>query len=33
VFAGVPADQVRRMLHDNCKALYRLVEVPDRVVR
>jgi len=27
VFAGVPADQVRRMLHDNCKALYRLVEV------
>ena len=33
VFAGVPADQVRRMLHDNCKALYRLVEVPDQVVR
>ena len=33
VFAGVPADQVRRMLHDNCKALYRLVEVPERVVR
>ena len=31
VFAGVPADQVRRMLHDNCKALYRLVEVPERV--
>jgi predicted TIM-barrel fold metal-dependent hydrolase len=24
VFAGVPADQVRRMLHDNCKALYGL---------
>jgi predicted TIM-barrel fold metal-dependent hydrolase len=31
VFAGVPADQVRKMLHDNCKALYRLVEVPERV--
>ena len=31
VFAGVPADQVRRMLHDNCKALYRMVEVPERV--
>jgi predicted TIM-barrel fold metal-dependent hydrolase len=31
VFAGVPADQVRGMLHDNCKALYGLVEVPERV--
>jgi len=31
VFAGVPADQVRRMLHDNCKALYRMVEVPERM--
>ena len=33
VFAGVPAEQVRRMLHDNCKVLYRLAEVPDRIVR
>ena len=29
VFAGVPADEVRQMLHGNCKRLYRLVEVPE----
>jgi predicted TIM-barrel fold metal-dependent hydrolase len=33
VFAGVPADEVRRMLHGNCKRLYGLVEVPERVPR
>ena len=30
VFRGVPRDEVRKMLHDNVKALYRLDEVPDR---
>lgn len=29
-FRGLPADQVRRMLHDNCRALYRLEHVPER---
>jgi predicted TIM-barrel fold metal-dependent hydrolase len=31
VFRGLPADEVRAMLHGNCKALYRLDEVPDRL--
>jgi predicted TIM-barrel fold metal-dependent hydrolase len=31
VFAGVPSDEVRRMLHTNCKRLYRLDDVPDRL--
>ena len=31
LFRGVPADVVKRMLHDNCKALYRLDHVPDRL--
>jgi predicted TIM-barrel fold metal-dependent hydrolase len=31
VFRGVPQDEVKKMLHDNCKALYGL-EVPDRLV-
>jgi predicted TIM-barrel fold metal-dependent hydrolase len=30
-FRGVPADEVRKMLHGNCKALYRLDDVPDRL--
>ena len=30
LFRGVPAEQVKRMLHDNCRALYRLDHVPDR---
>jgi len=28
-FRGVPRDEVRRMLHDNCKALYHLDYIPD----
>ena len=31
VFRGVPAGDVRKMLHDNCKRLYRLTDVPDRL--
>src|SRR5262245_2880488 len=31
VFTGIPVDEVRQMLHVNCKALYRLDEIPDRV--
>src|SRR5262249_5432359 len=31
MFRGLPAGEVRKMLHDNCKALYRLDEVPDRL--
>jgi predicted TIM-barrel fold metal-dependent hydrolase len=31
VFAGVPAAEVRAMLHENCKALYELAEIPDRL--
>jgi predicted TIM-barrel fold metal-dependent hydrolase len=31
VFAGLPADEVRRMLHENCKRLYGLAGVPDRL--
>ena len=30
-FRGVPKDQVKAMLHDNCKALYKLDHVPDTV--
>lgn len=30
LFRGIPADEVKKMLHGNCKALYRLDEVPDR---
>ena len=30
LFRGVPHDEVRRMLHGNCKALYGLEQVPDR---
>jgi predicted TIM-barrel fold metal-dependent hydrolase len=28
-FRGIPRDEVRRMLHDNCKTLYRLDHIPD----
>jgi predicted TIM-barrel fold metal-dependent hydrolase len=28
-FRGVPVDEVRAMLHDNCKALYKLDHIPD----
>jgi predicted TIM-barrel fold metal-dependent hydrolase len=31
VFHGVPRDEVKRMLHGNCKTLYRLDRVPDRL--
>ena len=31
VFRGVPRDEVRKMLHDNCRTLYRLDEVPERI--
>jgi predicted TIM-barrel fold metal-dependent hydrolase len=31
VFAGLPADEVRRMLHANCKRLYALTGIPDRL--
>lgn len=31
VFRGIPRDEVKKMLHDNCRALYKL-DVPDRVV-
>ena len=31
IFRGVPRDQVKRMLHDNCRELYGL-EVPDSLV-
>ncbi len=30
LFRGVPRDEVRGMLHGNCKALYGLQQVPDR---
>lgn len=30
-FRGVPRDQVKKMLHDNCKALYKLDHIPDTV--
>ena len=31
-FRGVPADEVRRMLHENCKDLYHLDYIPDTLV-
>jgi predicted TIM-barrel fold metal-dependent hydrolase len=31
LFRGLPQDEVKKMLHDNCKALYRL-DVPDRLI-
>jgi len=31
-FRGVPKDQVKKMLHDNCKTLYKLDHVPDTIV-
>ena len=30
LFRGVPVDQVKRMLHTNCKRLYGLEQVADR---
>jgi predicted TIM-barrel fold metal-dependent hydrolase len=30
-FRGVPRAEVKKMLHDNCKRLYRLDHVPDRI--
>jgi predicted TIM-barrel fold metal-dependent hydrolase len=30
-FRGLPADQVKKMLHDNCKRLYKLDHVPDTI--
>jgi len=29
VFRGVPRDEVKKMLHDNCKRLYKLDHIPD----
>jgi len=31
LFRGVERSDVKKMLHDNCKALYRLDHVPDRL--
>jgi len=31
LFRGVPQDEVKKMLRDNCKTLYRL-DVPDRLM-
>ncbi len=31
LFRGIPQDEVKKMLHDNCKTLYRL-DVPDRLI-
>ncbi len=31
VFRGVPKGEVRKMLHENCKALYGLSDIPDRL--
>ena len=31
LFRGVPKDEVKKMLHTNCKTLYRLDHVPDRL--
>jgi predicted TIM-barrel fold metal-dependent hydrolase len=30
LFRGIPCDEVKKMLHGNCKALYGLEQVPDR---
>jgi predicted TIM-barrel fold metal-dependent hydrolase len=32
VFRGVPQDEVKKMLHDNCKALYHLDHIPETKV-
>ena len=31
LFRGVPKDEVKKMLHTNCKTIYRLDHVPDRL--
>jgi len=31
VFRGIPKAEVRQMLHSNCKALYGLTDIPDRL--
>ena len=31
LFRGVPKDEVKKMLHDNCKRLYHLDDIPDRL--
>ena len=31
LFRGVPRDEVKKMLHTNCKKLYRLDHIPDRL--
>ena len=31
LFRGVPQDQVKKMLHDNCKRLYHLDDIPERL--
>ena len=31
VFRGVPSGEVKKMLHSNCKALYHLDDIPDRL--
>ena len=31
LFRGVPTVEVKKMLHDNCKALYHLDDIPDRL--
>ncbi|MBM4244354.1 MAG: amidohydrolase [Deltaproteobacteria bacterium] len=31
LFRGVPKDEVKKMLHTNCKTLYRLDHIPDRL--
>jgi hypothetical protein len=31
VFRDVPVDEVKKMLHTNCKALYGLDHIPDRL--
>ena len=31
LFRGLPRDEVKMMLHTNCKTLYALDDVPDRL--
>jgi predicted TIM-barrel fold metal-dependent hydrolase len=31
VFRGVPRAEVKKMLHDNCKRLYKLDQIPDKL--
>ena len=31
LFRGVPKDEVKKMLHTNCRTLYRLDHIPDRL--